>query len=267
MRIVSMVPSWTETLVEAGIDVVGRTRFCIHPGERVAAIPRVGGTKDWKLDLVRDLDADFILLDKEENPKSMAEHAPAPLLVTHVESVRDVARELKQLGQKLATSKLVAMSEEWKGLLGGSVTVSDADVCAAGRSGPRSVEWFESFPGVIEWGVRPWVPVKRVIYVIWKNPWMAVAQNTFIGSVLELCGLSGMLFEFSDQPAVKYPQIDLLGLSDSSTLILFSSEPYPFLRKKSELPALRGPYAFVDGESFSWFGVRSLRFLQAALGG
>jgi hypothetical protein len=247
-----MVPSWTETLLEAGIDVVGRTRFCIHPAEKARSIPRVGGTKDWNLAKVQSLAADFILLDREENPKSMAEQAPSPLLVTHVENVRDLPRELSGLGQRLSNSKLLRLSEEWEKVI----------------SRPLALDWssLTDFPGLVEWGVKPSVAIQKIVYVIWRDPWMAVAKNTFIGSVLELCGASGMLHEFSkaavNGTSEKYPKIDLENLSQPSTLILFSSEPYPFVRKKSELPQFDGPYAFVDGESFSWFGVRSLRFLQ-----
>ena len=93
LRVISMVPSWTETLLYAGIQVVGRTRYCIHPADKVAQIPIVGGTKDIKWDLVQDLQADLVLLDREENPLEMAESSPIPFLATHVSSLRELARE------------------------------------------------------------------------------------------------------------------------------------------------------------------------------
>jgi len=96
MRVVSMVPSWTETLLECGCEVVGRTRFCIHP-ERVRDIPIVGGTKSIDWDKVGALNADLLLLDREENTRSMSVESPIEVFATHVTSVDDLAPELERL--------------------------------------------------------------------------------------------------------------------------------------------------------------------------
>src|SRR3954462_7806167 len=101
MKVISMVPSWTETLIECGVEVIGRTRFCIHPRQVVASIPVVGGTKDVNWQRVQLLNADLLILDREENPKWMAEQAPLPVLDTHVQSVDQLPRELERLGQYL----------------------------------------------------------------------------------------------------------------------------------------------------------------------
>src|SRR5437868_6660844 len=101
MRVVSFVPSWTETLLSSGVEVVGRTRFCIHPHEKVAAIPVVGGTKDWNLEKLRALKPDLLLLDQEENPKFMAEQSEFPFHATHIESVQSVAGALRAMGERL----------------------------------------------------------------------------------------------------------------------------------------------------------------------
>ena len=90
MRIVSMVPSWTETLLKAGVNVVGRTRYCIHPPKLITNIPIVGGTKDVSWDLVEDLKPDLVLLDQEENPLEMAEECPVPYFATHVNSIESL---------------------------------------------------------------------------------------------------------------------------------------------------------------------------------
>ena len=87
---------------------------------------------------------------------------------------------------------------------------------------------------------------------------MTVSRETFVGSMLSYCGLSEYLPGYPD----KYPKLDLEHEEKKSTLLLFSSEPYPFLQHRSGLEELGFPYAFMNGESFSWFGVRSLRFLQ-----
>ena len=102
------------------------------------------------------------------------------------------------------------------------------------------------------------VVVSQVLYVIWKDPWMGVSRDTFIGSVLDRFWWGGLLPVFP----VKYPELELTKYDPARTLLLFSSEPYPFLKRRAELDGLGFPYAFVDGESLSWFGVRTLAFLE-----
>ncbi len=235
-----MVPSWTETLLWAGVEVVGRTRFCLHPETVVGGIPIVGGTKDWNLDKVQAAAPDLVVLDQEENPLAMAE-AGLPYWASHVRGIGSMPEALSELAQQLQNSRLEALAQRWHKVL----------------QRPRQVE-LTLLPGVVEWGRRPRGEVENVVYVIWKDPWMAVGPETFIGSVLAHLGLSVYPF---DKP---YPQVELEAFPES-TLLLFSSEPYPFLRKREGLDRLKTPYAFVDGESFSWFGVRSLRFLENAL--
>lgn len=242
MRVVSMVPSWTETLIAAGVDVVGRTRFCIHPGDKIKSIPAVGGTKDWNWDKIRELKPDMIVLDKEENPKMMSEQQEIPFVATHVTAIEDMPQALKYLSQHLKNQKLEEFAKEWEKVLEKPV-VQKPDI-----------------PAVLQWGRTPSKVIKKVIYLIWKNPWMTVSADTFVGSVLSYCGQKKMLPTYPQ----KYPQIDLENLTDKeSTLLLFSSEPYPFLKKQETLADLGFPYAFVDGEKLSWFGIRSLRFLQS----
>ncbi len=244
MRVVSLVPSWTETLLQAGVNVVGRSRFCIHPNEKVAAIPAVGGTKNWDFDKIRELKPDLLILDKEENPKFMAEQEEIPYLASHVESITSVAGALAQMSIRLQNPALGNLAARW-------------DAIATWNGMPR---WHEGggIPGLIEWGREPSGPIRSVIYVIWRNPWMTVSKQTFIGSVLDKCGIGAYMRDFP----TKYPEFDLSTYPPAETLLLFSSEPYPFLRKKSILNPVSNPYAFVDGECFSWFGVRSLQFLE-----
>lgn len=244
MRVVSLVPSWTETLLHAGVNVVGRTRFCIHPREQVAAIPVVGGTKDWDLDRIRELKPDLLILDKEENPKFMAEQDEFPFLATHVESISGVVGALAQLCYRLRNPELGVLATRW-------------DQIATWKGLSRWTPG-DGLPGLVEWGREPRGPVRSIIYVIWRGPWMTVSKQTFIGSVLDKCGVGVYMRDFNE----KYPEFDLSTYPSAETLLLFSSEPYPFLRKKSVLNPVMNPYAFVDGECFSWFGVRSLNFLE-----
>jgi iron complex transport system substrate-binding protein len=247
MRVVSLVPSWTETLLEAGVEVVGRTRFCLHPREKVAAIPRIGGTKDWNLERILELRPDLLILDREENPRFMSEHSQLPFWASHIARTEDVAPALEDLSTRLGgQARLAELAREWRAL----------PVAAPAYRGGTEI------PGVIEWGRQPDGPVEHVLYIIWREPWMRAGHGTFIGSMLTRCGLGRLLPPGPE----KYPHFHPEEWDAARTLLLFASEPYPFLRKKHEAAALGFPHAFVDGESFSWFGVRSLRFLQRVLG-
>ena len=223
-----MVPSWTETLIEAGVEVIGRTRYCIHPADRVSSIPVVGGTKDWDLELITQLAPDIVILDQEENPLSMAQTCPAPYLATHVASLQDMPLALEHLSKGLSNSRIQDFAREWTEVI-------------KSRPAPQ----------------QP-ARVDDVIYVIWKNPWMAVSRETFVGSMLAFCG-----YKLRYLGPEKYPMFDLESLPGKErTLLMFSSEPYPFLQRKEGLEKLGFPTMLVDGEHYSWFGVRSLRFLK-----
>lgn len=243
MRVVSMVPSWTETLLRAGVQVVGRTRFCIHPPKMITNIPIVGGTKDVSWDLVVDLKPDLVLLDEEENPLEMAEECPVPCLATHVSSLQNLQTELVRLGEYFKNPTLMELA------------VDCLDVLEA----PKPVWNFEKIPGFLEWVKPPSREYKNVVYLIWKKPWMSVSHETYIGSVLEKLGVT--LVEFPE--GEKYPVIEIEDYKDS--FFLFSSEPYPFHKKISDLKALGIEGAIVNGESYSWFGVRGVEFLREAL--
>ncbi len=139
MRVVSMVPSWTETLLKAGVPVVGRTRFCIHPPKMITNIPIVGGTKDVSWELVEDLKPDLVLLDEEENPLEMAEECPVPYFSTHVSSLETLQKELVRLGEKFENPALIDMS------------VRCLDVIEA-----PPVKWnYQKIPGFLEWVKSP----------------------------------------------------------------------------------------------------------------
>lgn len=238
-----MVPSWTETLLAAGVNVVGRTRYCVHPKELTRQIPAVGGTKDWDLSALETLSADLVVLDKEENPKWMSEQSPIPWIATHVQSAESVSGEIDRLAGVLSNSELTAMAARW-----GVIT----------KMRPRS-RALEFLPGVQKWIRKPVGPVSTFLYLIWRRPLMAVSQGTFIGSVFELATGGLKLPDFSQ----KYPEINLDQFDPSSTLLLCSTEPFPFQTRERELGELGFPVAIVNGEDFSWFGVRTLKFLES----
>jgi hypothetical protein len=239
MRVVSLVPSWTETLIECGVNVVGRTRFCIHPKNEIAI---VGGTKDLNREELAQLKPDLVILDQEENLPGMAENLPIHL--THVEKTDDVPEELERLAARLNNQKLGELANAWRERL-------------AHPAYPQKK--IAELPGVLEWIKKPNREPEHILYLIWRGPWMAVSAQTFIGSMLTQVGFGGRLPHFPE----KYPKIDLQNFDRETTLLLLSSEPYPFGKKKQEIRSLDFPSALVDGEAYSWFGLRSLRFLES----
>lgn len=241
MKVASFVPSWTETLIEAGVELAGRTRFCIHPADRIKTIPVMGGTKNWDLARLRELKPDLVILDREENPSFMAEQTDLPWWASHITQAADVAPAMRDLASRLGgNSRLLEWAKEW-----------EAEVLR-----PReALSDFSALPGVIEWGRRPSGSIDEVVYVIWRDPWMRVTRSTFIGSMLGLCGVR------LAEGEKKYPEFSFTNIDPARTLLLFSSEPYPFLRRRPQ-EAEAFAHAYVDGEAFSWFGQRSLRFLQ-----
>ncbi len=241
MNVISLVPSWTECLIEAGVNVIGRTRYCIHPAEKVKDIPVVGGTKDINWGMVNALDPEVLLFDKEENPNTFADEAGYPFLATHVVDLKTCAMEMLLLGNTFQNEKLLRFSEELK-------TELNKDHAFDLNRIPAGIEY-----------LKPPKKHSKLLYLIWKSPWMTVSKETYIGAVLKHLGYETYLFDFSEN----YPCLELSQYDPEEVFLLFSSEPYPFLKKKRELSELGFAGAFVDGESYSWFGIRSLRFLQS----
>ena len=247
-----MVPSWTETLIECGVDVVGRTRFCIHPEDKVATIPVFGGTKAFRQDALIGLKADLILLDREENTLEMAEQARAAgfqTFATHIRSIDAIGGELRRLSAALVEPRIDDVVNRWERIA----------KCAPSSGGP---DW-RQMPGVIEWlGSPPSDAGQPVVYVIWKDPWMAVAEGTFVASVLSKLGVDSR--RLWPQGRGLYPKFSPEEVPKDAVMLL-STEPFPFAKKKAELDCFSNTKALVDGEGFSWFGVRSLEFLERAL--
>ncbi|NND83154.1 MAG: Fe3+-siderophores ABC transporter protein [Gammaproteobacteria bacterium] len=246
MRVISLVPSLTETLLECGVEVVGRTRFCVHPVESVKDITKVGGTKGVDWTRCAALRPDLVIFDREENLKAMADECPFPWHATHITSVDSAGPELARLAESLNNAGLAQMAADW--------------VALAARPA-RQMAPIAELPGVIDWLQPPPDSVQQLNYIIWRDPWMAVARHTFIGSVLERLGYAPLLAEFDSV----YPELEEAQMQTEGCVNLFSSEPYPFARHTDALRAAGYHGALVDGECFSWFGIRSYRFLQAHL--
>jgi len=228
-RIVSLVPSQTELLVDLGLEeeLVGITKFCVHPKRVHRSKQRVGGTKDIKLDIVRDLQPDLIIANKEENPKAAVEALAEdfPVWVSDVQDFASALQMIRDLGH------ICRRDTQARAL------------CA------RIQEAFEALP-VPAAGRCP-----RVAYLIWKDPYMVAGGDTFIGKLLERLGLDSVFAEKRRYPAIELEELSKRGV----THVLLSSEPYPFREKHirpihSKVP--QSTVLLVDGEFFSWYGSR-----------
>lgn len=241
MNIICLVPSITETLIFCDVNVIGRTRFCIHPKNRIKDIEKVGGTKDIDWQKTSHLNPDLIILDKEENTLEMANSCPYPYFTLHITNLNNISSELERLAEYINNEKLKIVAHRWKKV----------------ASQPLPKKSLMDLPGVIEWW-RPVTTHKKFIYLIWKDPWMAIGQKTFIQSVLQHIGLEDFRINFTKP----YPAVELENYKPDETLLLFSSEPFPFQRHKKALKKMNYAMALVDGEKFSWYGIRSLLFLE-----
>ena len=228
-RIVSLVPSQTEFLIDIGAPVVGRTKFCIHPQTAVTDIPTVGGTKKFHFDKIRELEPDLIIGNMEENYKygidKLADEFP--VWMSDIYTLEDAFEMMLDVGR----------------------------ICDSANSADEIVrECREAMESVKE------TKSGKVIYLIWNNPWMAAGNNTFIDHMLKHLGYKNLI---NDE---RYPELSDDEISRlNPDRILFSSEPFPFKEKHLEEAKLRWPQSdceLVDGEIYSWYGSR-LRFWNA----
>ncbi|MFI5119067.1 MAG: helical backbone metal receptor [Thermoanaerobaculia bacterium] len=252
MRIVSLCPSITESLVELGLkdELVGVTRYCIHPREAVAGIPKVGGTKNPDLAAIRAAKPDLVFCNGEENRAEDIDLLKRDFRVdvTHPRTVAEIPALLRHLGALTGREK---ESEEI------SLKVEEAlrRVEAGMRPGP-AVAPAES-------------PRFRYVYLIWKDPWMTVGPRTYIADLLRHVGGCLSLEESSDAAASDYPVTTEGGIvAARPDVLILPDEPYRFRERdasfwRERLPASAG-IVLVSGDDFCWHGVRTLRGLEAA---
>lgn len=236
-RIVSVVPSQTELLYTLGLEeeVIGITKFCIHPETWFRSKKRIGGTKVLKLDEIRALQPDLIIANKEENTQWEIETLANefPLYMSDIYSLEDAFQTIGDIGA-LTGKETKAMH------LIDSV---------------RSA--FIELKSDIS---------RKVLYLIWRDPYMAAGQNTFINAMMECCGWKNALPISNEKDYTRYPELNFEEISNiNPEVILLSSEPYPFRQKHiDELQVLcpESKIILVDGELFSWYGSR-LKFSPA----
>ncbi len=246
-RIVSLVPSITELLFDLGLGerVVGRTGFCVHPEPAVRAVPKVGGTKDVRLDALRALAPTHVIVNVDENEAEAvaAMRAFVPhVVVTHPNAPED----------NLALYRLV-------GALFGAEAPAET-LCAALQ---RELD----LCAATDWATE------RVLYLIWKDPWMTIAADTYIARTLACVGWSVTTPAGGWAGAARYPLIeDIERRARAVDRVLLSTEPFLFTEAHAdELRArLPTPVQLIDAEMTSWYGsraVRGLAYLRALRGG
>jgi len=241
-RIVSLVPSLTELLCDLGLEgnLVGVTKFCVHPKNLRKAKTDVGGTKKLHLDRIEDLNPDLIIANKEENNRHEVEELASkyPVYVSDIESFDDVHSFILDIG---ALSGNVSQAQKLNAKIIKAVnTVKNGAVDQ---------------------------PPLRAVYLIWKDPFMAAGTDTFISKMLNLCGVKNALTDWGEK-GLRYPEITIEEIkSMDPEILLLSSEPYPFKDKHlKEIGAeTRLPVKLVDGEAFSWYGSRILHSLPYLL--
>lgn len=228
-RIVSLVPSQTELLHSLGLDeeVVGITRFCIHPEEWRRTKARIGGTKDVDVERIRALNPDLVIANKEENLRETVVETEAfcPVWTSDVSDIPGA------MGMILSIGALLDREREAR-------------------------ELTERLAPLMQMRMEP--RILRAAYMIWKEPWMAAGGDTFIHDMMGCAGLSNVFAERDRYPSVSMEEIASL----KPDLLLLSSEPYPFKERHiaecgSLLPGTS--VLLVDGEMFSWYGSRMLK--------
>lgn len=242
MRVLALCPSTTETLFALGMEpaagdgpgIVGRTKFCVEPTGRVDALPIVGGTKDPRLDRVRALAPDLVLMNEEENRREDFEALEQAGVAVHTSLPVDIpstALAIRSIGE--AVGRRSAGAE-----LADRLTEEALRVHALGQARP---------------------PV-RYLYLIWRGPWMAAARGTYIDALLANAGGCNVI----EEEDVRYPEVDLSALASRGVdRVLLSSEPYPFgPQHVEEVTAALGSIGcrvqLVDGRLLSWHGSSSI---------
>lgn len=231
-RIISLVPSLTELICDIGLksSLVGVTKFCVHPRHIKKETTVVGGTKQVHFDKIRVLQPDIILCNKEENSKEMIQELEkiAPVHISDINTIEDCLEIIFMYGSIFQVEQLAESIRS---------KIQNEQIK------------FESF--VIN------QPKNITAYFIWKDPWMAAGNNTFIDYMLTINGFKN---HFGNQS--RYPEIGLNTVHPEVDLVLLSSEPYPF--KKNHFKTIQSQFPnakseLVDGEMFSWYGSRLLK--------
>lgn len=235
-RIACLVPSITELVCALGLAprLVARTQFCIHPAETLKPIAAVGGTKKVHLEKLRALAPTHAILNVEENTREM--EAALRAFVPHV-----IVTYPKRPEDNPPLYRLI-----------GGIFGKEAEAEALTAKFDSAYRRLAA--------LRPALPARRVLYFIWKDPWMGVSRGTYIANMLALANWQVI----GHREGVDYPELALTpGLLAEADLVLFSTEPYPFAEDDldafaKEHDCLRTKLRIIDGEYASWYGPRAI---------
>lgn len=236
-RIISLVPSQTELLCDLNLEneLVGITKFCVHPYHLKSTKTIVGGTKKVNFDKIKALNPDFILCNKEENTyDSLPElEKIAPTYFSDITTIEDSVNLILSLGtilnRRTESNNLVEKI---------NFKLKDFKTFIASKSS------------------------RKVAYFIWANPWMVAGNETYINEMLHLNKFVNIYESMSRYPKVAINNIRLDG---DPEVIILSSEPFPFKDEHAlEIATYtnRSATVFADGEMFSWHGSRLLKALD-----
>jgi ABC-type Fe3+-hydroxamate transport system substrate-binding protein len=233
-RIISLVPSQTELLFDLGLEeeVVGITKFCVHPEAWFRSKTRVGGTKEIHFDRIKALQADLIIGNKEENTKEMIEalEKDYPVWMSDIYNLQDAFEMMLQIGA--ITNTFEKAKQIQNQLQSNFEQLSNSKATAP-----------------------------KVAYFIWQKPMMIAAKNTFIDEMLKAAGYQNAFPHLE-----RYPEISEAELQEAKPdLIFLSSEPFPFKEKHIKSYQKFCPKAkvlIVNGELFSWYGSRLLKSVE-----
>ena len=231
-RIISIVPSQSELLWDLGLrsELVGITKFCIHPKEMYHTITRVGGTKTLNIAKIRALKPDIIIGNKEENEHSQIIELQKEFKVwmSDIYTLSDSLNMIEKIGE------LVNKNQE---------AIDVSKIIKKEFDNLKSID-------------------KTVLYFIWKNPYMVAGKATFIGHILNRMGLKNCIEDING----RYPQLNIDEIQLLKPEIIFlSSEPYPFKNKhlrELEILLPNTKIIIVDGELFSWYGSRLINSVR-----
>ncbi len=230
-RIISLVPSQTELLYDLGLDmnIIGRTKFCIHPKSKVSNCKQVGGTKKLNIELIKELKPDLIIGNKEENVKEQIQKLETsfPVWISDVVTIEDDLHMIAEIGAICGRTEI------------------GQELILKKKFGLDSIK---NMFGLSQ---------KKVLYLIWNNPIMTVGSDTYIHHMLDWLG-----FENCTSHLKRYPIIEEKHIQEMEPdYILLSSEPYPFKTNhmtEFNKMAPKSKVMLVDGEFFSWYGSRIL---------
>ncbi len=254
------MPSETATLFALGLGdrLVGRTRYCVEPADRVTSIPVCGGIRDIDVDRVMSLAPDLVLANQEENPRE-----PISTLVQNGVSVlvSMVSRVADAIGHISRLARLFEVTDR-------------SEVGQLVRSGYQLLR------------ARPVADPVTVFVPIWTDPLMTFGGDTYPHDLLaqagaanvfgdsrrrypaiaERSGLKPLPGDGIDDRGVRYPEVSLAEVAARRPeLILVPSEPHDFT--EAEIDALRGldvPAARrdaivrCDGRDLFWYGGHSV---------